>query len=78
MLYSYVTADGYVHTESYPMGEAPKRVCLEDGRIADRLYDAKFTFAYGREDFHGPTINERREQQLIDYPTAEPVGQRWV
>jgi hypothetical protein len=39
-------------------------------------------FTYGKQDFHGPTINERRrqqEQQATDAGIkAEPVGNRWV
>ncbi len=39
-------------------------------------------FAYGKEDFHGPTIKERQEQQVREAAAAgvnaEPVGTRWV
>lgn len=39
-------------------------------------------FAYGKEDFHGPTIRERQEAQVAQAKaagiTAEPVGNRWV
>lgn len=39
-------------------------------------------FTHGKEDFHGPTIKQRQEEQ-IRQATAnglkpEPVGSRWV
>jgi hypothetical protein len=39
-------------------------------------------FAHGKEDFHGPTIKERQDQQVAQAKAAgvnaEPVGTRWV
>ena len=39
-------------------------------------------YTYGKENFHGPTIKERQEQQVRDAAAngvkAEPVGTRWV
>lgn len=39
-------------------------------------------YAYGKEDFHGPTIRERQERQLKYAAdagrTIEPVGTRWI
>lgn len=46
----------------------------------ERLFGqgVSWQYTYGRDDFHGPTVNERREEQLRLTPNAEPVGQRWV
>jgi hypothetical protein len=39
-------------------------------------------FSNGKEDFHGPTIRERQQQQVADAAAAgrkiEPVGTRWI
>lgn len=39
-------------------------------------------FTHGKEDFHGPTIKERQEQQVKDAIAGgydpQPVGSRWV
>ena len=39
-------------------------------------------FSHGKEDFHGPTIKQRQEQQLAQAKAAginaEPVGTRWI
>lgn len=39
-------------------------------------------FSYGKENFHGPTIKERQDQQNAQATqagiNAEPVGTRWV
>lgn len=39
-------------------------------------------FSHGKEDFHGPTIKERQNQQVAQAKAAginaEPVGTRWV
>lgn len=39
-------------------------------------------FSHGKEDFHGPTIKERQEQQVAQAKAAginaQPVGNRWV
>ena len=39
-------------------------------------------FRHGQEDFHGPTIKERQDQQVAQAKAAginaEPVGSRWV
>lgn len=67
----------------YPMGEAPRMsLCphhADDAWLCPRDYSAgTIQFTYGKEDWHGPTLNERLAQQKIDAPTAEPVGTRWV
>jgi hypothetical protein len=53
-----------------------------EGCFACNIETVGLTYAYGREDFHGPTIRERqREQEAIcerDGVKAEPVGERWV
>jgi hypothetical protein len=39
-------------------------------------------FSYGKEDFHGPTVKQRQDEQMRLATEAgikaEPVGQRWV
>jgi hypothetical protein len=39
-------------------------------------------FSHGKEDFHGPTIKERQDQQVAQAKAAginaQPVGNRWV
>lgn len=39
-------------------------------------------FTHGKEDFHGPTIKERQDNQVAQAKAAginaEPVGNRWV
>lgn len=39
-------------------------------------------FTHGKEDFHGPTIKERQDQQVAQATAAgieaRPVGTRWV
>lgn len=39
-------------------------------------------FSHGKEDFHGPTIKERRDLQVAQAKSAgidaQPVGTRWV
>jgi hypothetical protein len=39
-------------------------------------------FSHGKEDFHGPTIKERQQQQVAQAKAAgidaQPVGNRWV
>lgn len=48
----------------------------------DKLFSASFHYAYGREQFHGPTIGERQEEQFRVARAAgiepEPAGARWV
>jgi putative FmdB family regulatory protein len=62
-----------------PMSETqPQEHCPMCGGLCPKMLTGSLQFAYGKEDFHGPTIGERRAQQLEDFPTAEPVGQRWV
>lgn len=39
-------------------------------------------FTHGKEDFHGPTVRERQQQQVKEAAAAgvnaEPVGTRWI
>lgn len=39
-------------------------------------------FAYGKEQFHGPTIRERQAKQVADAKIngidIQPIGSRWV
>lgn len=39
-------------------------------------------FTHGKEDFHGPTVRERQQQQVREAAAAgvnaEPVGTRWI
>jgi hypothetical protein len=39
-------------------------------------------FTHGKEDFHGPTVRERQQQQVKEAAAAginaEPVGNRWI
>lgn len=77
--YLYEASDGSVVEREFPMGTAPH--ALKDAALGElrRTFDnATFRFTYGKEDFHGPTIGERQEQQLRDFPNAEPCGARWV
>lgn len=50
--------------------------------FACKVSTVRLTYTYGREDFHGPTLGERIEQQWKDVKEggvdAEPVGPRWV
>jgi hypothetical protein len=53
-----------------------------EGCFACKVGRVRLQFTYGREDFHGPTLGERIDQQLKDAKEggvdAEPVGTRWV
>lgn len=53
-----------------------------EGCFACKVSRITLKFTYGKEDFHGPTINERIEEQericREDGVDAEPVGSRWV
>ena len=50
--------------------------------FACHIKTIRLGFAHGKEDFHGPTIKERQEQQVAQAKAAgidaQPVGQRWV
>lgn len=39
-------------------------------------------FTHGQEDFHGPTVRERQQEQVrkaeADGRKIEPIGNRWV
>jgi hypothetical protein len=39
-------------------------------------------FTHGKDDFHGPTVRERQQQQVKEATAAginaEPVGTRWI
>ena len=60
-------------------GELPRRgnICF-----ACHVKSVNLGFTYGKEDFHGPTVRERQQQQVADAAkngvNAEPVGSRWV
>lgn len=53
-----------------------------DGCFACKVSTIRLQFTYGKEDFHGPTLGERIEEQervlKEDNVEAEPVGTRWV
>jgi len=90
--WSYYAMDTCIHREG--IGEvglcarcedaihAQQHPSLMEGCFACKIETVGLTYAYGREDFHGPTIRERqREQEAIcerDGVKAEPVGERWV
>jgi hypothetical protein len=68
-----------VFEDLFPMGEAPREAaCVECFAWSPRVFGAAMQFTYGKENFHGPTIGERVEQQLKDNPNAVHVGSRWV
>lgn len=69
--------------EHFPMGEALRHtMCPECGLQSPRDYSAAIQFTYGKDEFHGPTLGERIEQQQKDCAAdgvrMEPVGNRWV
>jgi hypothetical protein len=46
------------------------------------IKSVRLGFTYGQEDFHGPTVKERADEQVRVAKeagiNAEPVGSRWV
>lgn len=64
---------------SFQAEELPRR-----GEVCFRCHvkTIRLGFTYGQEDFHGPTIRERKEKTVADAKingyNAEPVGSRWV
>ena len=77
--YLFEADNGHTLTRDFPMGEAPLTLVDPDLGVLRRSFaSASLQFSYGKEDWHGPTLGERLEQQRVDHPTAEPVGQRWI
>lgn len=50
----------------------------EKAAFKEKLRSLAFAFPYGRDQFHGPTIGERKEQQIRESAAAgnaiTPVG----
>lgn len=63
----------------FEVDEMPRRgaVCFKC-----HLGSIRLGFSHGKEDFHGPTIKERQDEQVRQAAAngvkAEPVGTRWV
>ena len=49
---------------------------------ACHLQGIRLGFSHGKEDFHGPTIKQRQDEQMRQASAAgikaEPVGSRWI
>lgn len=41
--YSFVTDDGESIERKYPIGECPKEIILDDGRVAKRVFSCNFS-----------------------------------
>lgn len=46
-LYSFQTDDGDEVERTFPMGECPKEITLDDGRIAKRVFGAPYVSMFG-------------------------------
>jgi hypothetical protein len=66
-------------TKLFSFDVIPRRgaVCF-----ACHLKGIRLGFAHGKEDFHGPTIKQRQDEQMRQATQAgikaEPVGNRWI
>ena len=64
---------------TFEADELPRR-----GHICFKCHvkSIRMGFTYGKEEFHGPTVRERQQQQVKQAKdagiNAEPVGTRWV
>lgn len=47
IIYSFVTDDGEQIERQYPMGECPKEIALDDGRVAKRLFSCNVSMFGG-------------------------------
>lgn len=78
--YAYECRDHGDFLDDFEFGNAPSETpCPECSLPSLRIYtSASIQFTYGKDDWHGPTLGERLAQQKQDFPTAEPVGDRWI
>lgn len=47
MIYGFRTEDGEEVERNFPMGECPKEITLDDGRIAKRVFGAPHVSLFG-------------------------------
>ena len=82
--YTFECPDHGEFQREFPMGEAPSasRACPTCGGWGERVFGAVMKFTYGKERFHGATINEQLEAQHKQWADegrkVEYVGSRWV
>jgi putative FmdB family regulatory protein len=58
-----------------PMSQSDVVPTCGCGADMKKVLGAPFVFPYGQEQFHGPTIKERQEEQMRLAPNAVPASE---